>query len=219
MVEGDFNVKLVTSIFYCAAHASVNIVNSCVYAPTTFCRFRFHLRSENHVYLKPIQFNTMSSTFVSTEECVLLCIIKYENLFQIKMFVSLLWEYFVKADGGTASCKICLKNLQTKSGNTSSLRKHLKNVYKEKYKAVVEAEDIRKKKDDEEKSKKRHITHDDEGSSKTKQPKIGDFTDKTKYPTTSDKQKQFDQAMVEFLADTFVPFNVTAQDSFKKLFI
>ena len=92
-------------------------------------------------------------------------------------------------------------------------------MHKEKYKAVVEAEDIRKKKDDEEKSKKRHITHDDEGSSKTKQPKIRDFTDKTKYPTTSDKQKQYDQAMVEFLADTFVPFNVTAQDSFKKLFI
>ena len=39
-----------------------------------------------------------------------------------------------------------------------------------------------------------------------------------KYSATSEVQKQFDQAMVEFLADTFVSFNETGQDTLKKLF-
>ena len=57
------------------------------------------------------------------------------------------------------------------------------------------------------------------GSSKTKQPKLSEFNAQhVKYPSTSEKQKQFDQAVVNFLADTFVPFNVTGQDSFRKLF-
>ena len=136
------------------------------------------------------------------------------------MVGSLVWDYFVRAEGGTASCKICLKNMQTKSGNTTSLRKHLKSIHKEKFDMIVKMEEEAKKKiDDEAKNKKRNITDEDQSSSKLKQPKIGDFSERSvKYSTTSDKQKLFDHAMVDFLADTFVPFNVTAQESFKKLF-
>ena len=60
--------------------------------------------------------------------------------FRHKMFSSLLWEYFVKVEGGTASCKKCLKNFQTISGNTSSLRKHLQSMHKEQYAKIVEEE-------------------------------------------------------------------------------
>ena len=133
---------------------------------------------------------------------------------------SLLWEYFVKAGGGTASCKKCLKNLQTKSGNTTSLRKHLQSKHKEDFAKIIESEKVRKEKSEEEKSKKRiNPDGDVQGTSKTKQPKLSEFNDQlVKYPSTSEKQKQFDKAVVNFLADTFVPFNVTVQDSFRKLF-
>ena len=70
------------------------------------------------------------------------------------MYSSLLWEYFVKAEGGTASCKKCLKNFQTKSGNTSSLRKHLQSMHKEQYVKIVEEEKVRKEKSEEEKTRK-----------------------------------------------------------------
>ena len=136
------------------------------------------------------------------------------------MFSSLLWEYFVKAEGGTASCKKCLKNFQTKSGNTSSLRKHLQSMHKEQYAKIVEEEKVRKEKSEEDKNKKRGNSVDaDQGTSKSKQPRLEYFSNRSeKYPNTSEKQEKFDHAVVNFLADTFIPFNVTGQDSFKKLF-
>ena len=134
---------------------------------------------------------------------------------------SLLWEHFVRAEGGSASCKICLRNLKTKSGNTTSLRKHLKGLHKKEYEKVLKTEEERNnQKVEEEKGKKRKIGDTDQGSSRSlKQPKHGDISDRfLKYSASSDKQKSFDEAMVDFLADTFVPFNVTGQDSFRKLF-
>ena len=135
------------------------------------------------------------------------------------MFSSLLWEYFVKAEGGTATCKKCLKTFQTKSGNTSSLRKHLQSMHKEQFVKIVEDEKVRKEKSEEAKNEKRdNSVGADQGTSKMKQPRL-DFSDRSeKYPNTSEKQKKFDHAIVDFLADTFIPFNVTGQDSFKKLF-
>ena len=128
------------------------------------------------------------------------------------MFSSLLWEYFVKAEGGTATCKKCLKTFQTKSGNTSSLRKHLQSMHKEQFVKIVEDEKVRKQKSEEAKNEKRdNSVGADQGTSKMKQPRL-DFSDRSeKYPNTSEKQKKFDHAIVDFLADTFIPFNVTGQ--------
>ena len=56
---------------------------------------------------------------------------------------SLLWTHFVSAEGGTATCKTCLK---TKGGNTTSLRKHLKSMHQKLFDEVRKAEDDRKKK-------------------------------------------------------------------------
>ena len=134
---------------------------------------------------------------------------------------SLLWEHFVRAEGGSGSCKICLRNLKTKIGNTTSLRKHLKGLHKKEYEKVLKTEEERnKQKVEEEKGKKRKIGDTEQGSSRSlKQPKLADISDRfLKYSASSDKQKYFDEAMVDFLADTFVPFNVTGQDSFRKLF-
>ena len=134
------------------------------------------------------------------------------------MAPSLLWDHFVRAEGGSASCKMCLRNLKTKSGNTTSLRKHLKAAHNEQFQAVLKSEEERKrKKEEEDNSKKRKRTEEDEP--KNKQPKLTELSDRfVKYSASSEKQKQFDQAMVAFLADTFVSFNVTGQDTFKKLF-
>ena len=100
------------------------------------------------------------------------------------------------------------------------MRKHLNALHKKEFELVLKTEKERKQqKDDKEKTKKRKDDDDVQGNSKKKQLKLADFSDRfIKYSATSDKQKEFDQAMVDFLADTFVPFNVVGQDSFKKLF-
>ena len=134
---------------------------------------------------------------------------------------SFLWNHFVKAEGGTASCKTCLKVVKTKGGNTTSMRKHLQGLHSKKFDLVLAAEEERKqKKEKEDKSKKRkNDDADEQGNSKKKQPKLVEFSERfIKYTANSDKQKQFDRAVVDFLSDTFVPFNVVGQDSFKKLF-
>lgn len=149
---------------------------------------------------------------------------KQFSIFQTKIKMaspSFLWNHFVKAEGGTASCKTCLKVVKTKGGNTTSMRKHLQGLHSKKFDLVLAAEEERKqKKEKEDKSKKRkNDDADEQGNSKKKQPKLVEFSERfMKYTSNSDKQKQFDQAVVDFLSDTFVPFNVVGQDSFKKLF-
>ena len=132
---------------------------------------------------------------------------------------SLLWTHFVSAEGGTATCKTCLK---TKGGNTTLLRKHLKSMHQKLFDEVRKAEDDRKKKKKEAEDANKRKVDDidgDPGSSSKKQPKFFDFSERyLKYSSSSDKQKEFDEAIVTFLADTFVPFNVVGQDTFKKLF-
>ena len=124
---------------------------------------------------------------------------------------SLLWDYFVKGEGDKAKCNRCEVDLKTTTRNTSSLRKHLKSRHPEEYTKVIKAEEDRKR--EKESSKRKSVDSEVPNSvGCSKQVKLSDLNKNFSLP---DKQKQFDEAMTDFFADTFVSFNVASQDSFK----
>ena len=86
---------------------------------------------------------------------------------------------------------------------------------------LLKRKKLTKEKSEEDKNKKRGNSVDaDQGTSKSKRPRLEYFSNSSeKYPNTSEKQEKFDHAVVNFLADTFIPFNVTGQDFFIVIYI
>ena len=129
---------------------------------------------------------------------------------------SLLWRHFVRCEGGgKAKCSYCLSDLATGGGNTSGLKKHLKTRHPEKYKEFAAEEAEREKENDSKKRKKSSTAEDEEAASK--QQKLDVFLGRDKYDKDSVTQVKFDEAMVEFFADSFVPFYVAGRDSFRNV--
>ena len=53
---------------------------------------------------------------------------------------SIVHKYFVVEDDGSAECNICAKMLKITSGNTSSMRRHLESLHKDKFNEMLEKE-------------------------------------------------------------------------------
>ena len=133
------------------------------------------------------------------------------------MAPSLLWKHFVRS--GTeekAKCSYCSSDLATVGGNTSGLKKHLKSKHAAKFKELLEEEAERDKEIEESNTnkKKKKNVKDAEDS---RQNKIDSFLGREKYDNDSVTQVKFDEAMVDFFADSFVPFYVAGRDSFRNV--
>lgn len=121
---------------------------------------------------------------------------------------SLLWNYFKKVEKELARCNICKKDYRNTEGNTSGMKKHLK-IHKEAFEeySLAQAEKDRltnkttKRKCEEMNVVKPNVP---------KQLKL-DFTNEA----LAIKQKQLDDAIVRFVAETGTSFNALGQDSFK----
>ena len=53
---------------------------------------------------------------------------------------SIVHNYFVVEDDGSAECNICAKMLKTTSGNTSSMRRHFESLHKDKFNEMLAKE-------------------------------------------------------------------------------
>jgi hypothetical protein len=120
---------------------------------------------------------------------------------------SLLWQYFVLCDNDKAECNQCKQKIACKGGTTSGLQKHLKSMHCEQFEKFIEEKRINDEVSGEATRKRKA---DDVGSSAWKQPKLS-------FSVDVEKQKKFDDKMVEFFADTFTPFNVVGKESFKNV--
>ena len=118
---------------------------------------------------------------------------------------SAIWKYFTTFDGNPdkAKCNTCQQEYSCKSGTTSSLINHLKSKHKE---LLDKYEDITKKR-----------TASSPGSSQTKgldkQPRLDFFVPQNDQAVT----KAFDDALVDFLAESGVAFRVASLPSFQKM--
>ena len=116
---------------------------------------------------------------------------------------SAIWSYFTASESNSdkARCNTCQQDYSCKSGTTSSLINHLKSKHKdvhEKYEANA---------------KKRPVASPGPGQSSSKQPKIQSCIPQNDAALS----KAFDDAMVDFLADSGVAFRVAGLPSFKNL--
>jgi hypothetical protein len=117
---------------------------------------------------------------------------------------SAIWNYFTvnESNSDRGRCNTCHQEYSCKSGTTSSLINHLKSKHKdvlEKYEASN--------------TKKRPVAQSAPGQSSSKQPKIESFIPQN----DTALNKAFDNAMVEFLADSGVAFRVAGLPSFTNL--
>ena len=110
----------------------------------------------------------------------------------------------MRCEGGQkARCSYCMSDLATGGGNTSGLKKHLKTKHPGKFKEFSkEAEEREKDKESNEESNKRKKSNGADDN----QEKIDAFLGRDKYENDSVTQTKFDEAMVDFFADYFVPF-------------
>ena len=122
---------------------------------------------------------------------------------------SFLWDYY-KQQGEKATCNHCQKLVSCVGGTTSGLKKHLRTHPK-----VLEQYLLRQgERDKELRGVKRPAGAEDPSETKPlKQMKL-DFGAKE---VTKAKQVDFDEAMVNFVAETGVSFNVIGHQSFKDL--
>ena len=109
------------------------------------------------------------------------------------------WKFFDDLGNGKAKCRTCEKIISCKGGTTTPMNSHLKlhpDVHKEF-----------------EQSKKRPSTSTQESTAK--QAKL-DFS----IPIVSNEalQKNLDEAIVEFLAESQCAFRIVDLESFKKMF-
>ena len=122
---------------------------------------------------------------------------------------SLLWDHF-EAKKGKAKCKHCPKEVSTPGGTTSGLKKHLGTHPKEMEEYLKKQEEMDKKKVA---TNLKRPAEDEADSKPLKQTRL-DFGAKE---VTKAKQKDFDDALVSFVAETGVSFNVLGSESFKEL--
>ena len=123
---------------------------------------------------------------------------------------SLLWDHFEAKPGGKAKCKHCPKEVSTPGGTTSGLKKHLGTHAKEMEEYLKKQEEMDKKKVA---TNLKRPAEDEADSKPLKQTRL-DFGAKE---VTKAKQKDFDDALVSFVAETGVSFNVLGSESFKEL--
>ena len=122
---------------------------------------------------------------------------------------SLLWDHY-EAKGGKARCKHCPKEVSTPGGTTSGMKKHLGTHPKEMEEYLKKQEEIERKKGA---TNPKRPAEDQGDSRPLKQTRL-DFGAKE---VTKAKQKDFDDALVNFVAETGVSFNVLGTDSFKEM--
>ena len=115
------------------------------------------------------------------------------------------WRFFDKlGNSGKAKCKFCENEISC--GNTSAMINHLKvngheKVYSE-YEALTK------------KDKKRPAEAESSTPPPTKQARIDSFTQKL----NSNIEHNLDEAIVEFLGETFTAIRIVDHPSFKKMF-
>ena len=122
---------------------------------------------------------------------------------------SLLWDHY-EAKGGKARCKHCPKEVSTPGGTTSGMKKHLGTHPKEMEEYLKKQEEIERKKG----AINPKRPAEDQGDSRPLKQTRLDFGAKE---VTKAKQKDFDDALVNFVAETGVSFNVLGTDSFKEM--
>ena len=125
--------------------------------------------------------------------------------------VSLMWDYFTAVTRDLAKCKTCDKEISTKGGSTSGLKKHL-----HKHKQLFEEYSLNQAERDRvsgtflKPAKKREA--DEQINKPTKQMKL-DFGKETH----EEKQKEFDDSLVYLVAEAGVSFNVIGTPAFKNM--
>ena len=120
----------------------------------------------------------------------------------------MLWDYFEPPKGEKAKCNLCKKEVSCVGGTTSGLKKHLKA-----HLSVLE--EYLKKHEEREKEVKgaKRVAEDQAETKPLKQMKL-DFGASE---VTKAKQVDFDDALVNFVAETGVSFNVIGHQSFRDL--
>ena len=122
---------------------------------------------------------------------------------------SLLWDHY-ESKGGKAKCKLCPKEVSTPGGTTSGMKKHLHLHPKVWEDYLKRQEEIDKKKCA---TSLKRPAEDPVDTKPLKQTRL-DFGAKE---VTKAKQTDFDDALVNFVAETGVSFNVLGSESFKEL--
>ena len=126
---------------------------------------------------------------------------------------SLLWAYYDAAKGGKARCKDCKKEICAPGGTTSGLRKHLKQHQKN-YKEFLEKQEEKEKEETKKALNMKRPADNQENQEKPlKQIKLDFGTQEL----VKAKQVAFDDSVVNFVAQTGVPFNVLGHESFKEM--
>ena len=118
-----------------------------------------------------------------------------------------LWEYF-QQQGEKAKCNLCKKEVSCVGGKTSGLKKHLKAHPK-----LLEEYLLKQEEREKEVKGVKRPPEDQPETKPLKQMKL-DFGAKE---VTKAKQVDFDEALVNFVAETGVSFNVIGHESFKDL--
>ena len=134
---------------------------------------------------------------------------------------SLVWRHFGdNLDGQHVHCVVCREkgdsvSIKISDFSTKSLWNHLDSFHKKEFKDI--------KAEEKEKALANNAAVEKAPRKKTDenygtQDKIKDaFNKMNKYDVNGAKQSNFDKALVEFLADNFVPFEVVNSESFKRL--
>ena len=121
---------------------------------------------------------------------------------------SAVWKLFSSVDKASekASCNSCGKEHVCKGGTTSNLINHLKSKHKELFEQYLEETKAKA-------TPARRRPADEQIQAKMKQRKLHDCI-----PESDDAlNRAIEDAIIDFLADAGVAFNVVGLDSFKKL--
>ena len=128
-----------------------------------------------------------------------------------------MWDYFTPRSNTEAACNICGKIYGTKGSSTSTLKKHLA-VHK------LEFEEYSLKQAERDKASspfqnKRKATVSGEGSRNEtfKQMRIDDQSAWNQKEAIKEKQKVFDEAIVDWVAQTGTPFYAVGTPAFKNV--
>ena len=117
---------------------------------------------------------------------------------------STIWNYFKRTDDqDKAACNVCEQTYSCKNGTTSSLINHLRSKHKEVHEKFLSST-----------SNKRNAP----AIATTSQPQIKQIKIQDIIPANESAfNEAVDDAIVDFLADSGVPFRVVGLDSFKNL--
>ena len=117
----------------------------------------------------------------------------------------ILWNYFTKKENNTAQCKACPSIIKT--SNISGVQRHLESKHPAIFKEFSgkKAEVLKKK-------KQKNKSKSPGTAPPNKQPRFS-FT-----PVVDPElQKRWDEALIEYIGDSYVSFNQVAKPSFQKL--